>query len=590
MVRGLLSPIRSITSVTVLLLGSTFRIRLTLLAAALVTALLLVGAHPAAAQTVNQTTCGGVNGVNSCLSNGFLQDLTVNCSAGFPANQVSTVLAQITDRNGPNRITMSGGNCGGVSIVGFNRLTIAGDGSPMGGFWNVINSHNISFKSVNFDFNVQPGVITLQGSQVTFDGVSVKNSPGNAVVGSGPFDFAVGLVGSTLGFTGAPSLITQSRCGGLSVDAGSRANVVNVTISNNGFGQGCGSQRQGIRVQHGGSVNLSNGFFGNNGFVNQPVDISGNSAAGISIQGGTLMTSAESGTAMIRIHDNDDVGLELVGFADIEGHVQFDGNNPNGSDGFTSAQIVAFGSATLGIGQGVIVQGQGGASLTAYHAFVFIGNGGPMTISGGVALAQGSTGFLTGSNTIDELSCDGTSWMSNFDHASTIGSNSCPESGPAGITGPPGPEGPQGPKGDPGPQGIQGIQGVQGQTGAQGAQGVQGPPGPQGPMGPTGPQGPQGIQGTPGIPGGVSGHELVQNPVTRTLAKNTTTEVTAFCPVGKVAVGGGYGTSNPSVAVIYSVADVRGGQSLWAVAFRNTANNSQTANLSAQAICANQQQ
>ena len=78
-----------------------FRIRLMLLTAALAAALPLVVARPAAAQnTVDQTTCGGVSGVGSCLTNGFLQDLTVNCQAGGAESQVSTALAQITDRNG----------------------------------------------------------------------------------------------------------------------------------------------------------------------------------------------------------------------------------------------------------------------------------------------------------------------------------------------------------------------------------------------------------------------------------------------------------------------------------------------------------
>ena len=96
------------------------RIRLMRSTAALAAAFLFVVAHPAAAQnTVSQTTCGGVSGVDSCLTNGFLQDLTVNC-ANAHGTEVSTALAQITDRNGPNRITLSGGNCGGFSIVGFN--------------------------------------------------------------------------------------------------------------------------------------------------------------------------------------------------------------------------------------------------------------------------------------------------------------------------------------------------------------------------------------------------------------------------------------------------------------------------------------
>src|SRR3954451_21328252 len=55
--------------------------RLTVLTAAFAATLLLVAAHPAAAQnTVNQTTCGGATGVPNCLTNGFLQDLTVVCA------------------------------------------------------------------------------------------------------------------------------------------------------------------------------------------------------------------------------------------------------------------------------------------------------------------------------------------------------------------------------------------------------------------------------------------------------------------------------------------------------------------------------
>jgi hypothetical protein len=249
-----------------------FPIRLTMLTAPFAAAWLLVVAPAAAQNTVNQTTCGGATGVGDCLTNGFLQDLTVNCAAGFPANQVSTVLAQITDRNGPNRITMSGGNCGGVGIVGFNRLTIVADGLPLGGFWTISNSQNIVLRSINFDFSVQSGFVSLQGSQVTFDGVTVKN----ARSGTNASDSAVGLAESTLGFAGAPSLITNNACVGISVGAGSQANVANVTISNNGLGQGCGTQRHGIRVRSGGTVNLANQIPVNGVFTDAPVDISGN--------------------------------------------------------------------------------------------------------------------------------------------------------------------------------------------------------------------------------------------------------------------------------------------------------------------------
>ena len=202
-----------------------------------------------------------------------------------------------------------------------------GDGSPVGGFWNVVNSQNILFKSMVFDFAVQTGFVNLRGSAVAFDGVTVKHASG---------DFGVGVVGSTLGFAGSPSLITENPCLGLKVGPGASVNVVNATISANGFGQDCGSQRHGIKVEQGGALTLSNGFFGNTGFVDQPVDISGNSGDGIVVEGGTLTTAAERGTATIHVHDNGGAGLEVFGHADIEGHLQFDGNTPNDTDGFGS--------------------------------------------------------------------------------------------------------------------------------------------------------------------------------------------------------------------------------------------------------------
>ena len=64
-------------------------------------ALLMVAytAAPAAAQnTINQTTCGGVSGVGSCLTNGFLQDLTVTCNGQGP--EFSAALARIIQFSG----------------------------------------------------------------------------------------------------------------------------------------------------------------------------------------------------------------------------------------------------------------------------------------------------------------------------------------------------------------------------------------------------------------------------------------------------------------------------------------------------------
>ena len=509
-----------------------FRIRLVLLTEALAAALLLVVAHPAAAQnTVNQTTCGGVSGVDSCLTNGFLQDLTVNC-ANAHGTEVSTALAQITDRNGPNRITLSGGNCGGFRIVGFNRLTIVGDGSALGGFWGFIDSHNILLKSMTFDFSVQFGYVNIQDSDVTFDGVTVKN----ARVGGGLPDFAVGLAESSLSFTGAPSLITNNPCVGIGVGVGSRLNVANVTVSNNGLGQGCGSLRSGIRVRDGGSVILANRINGIGGLVDAPVDISGNgSGGGLDVAGGSLSEAAEGGNAMIRIHDNVGPGLQLgASSAEIEGHIQFDGNNPNGQNGSPPVQILALPNASLFIGGGVQVQG----GLEAFNAFVLIGDGGPMTISGGVFLNLSSVGVIGGPNSIDTMTCDGTSYAYNPDNISTSGPNTCPSDGPAGI------------KGERGEQGIR-----------------------------------QGIQGLPGMPGGVAGLERVTTQLTFTLGRNASRGLTATCPAGKVVIGGAAGTDDPTFAIISS-GPGPDATTQWSANFWNTAIITRTRAARVTAICA----
>jgi hypothetical protein len=522
-----------------------FRIRLVLLTAAWAAPSFLVVAQPAAAQnTVSQTTCGGVSGVDDCLTNGFLQDLTVDCS-NANGTEVSTALAQITDRNGPNRIRLSGGNCGGFRIVGFNRLTIEGDGSPMGGFWGVIDSRQVSFKSVTFDFSVQFGFVSLQGSEVTFDGVTVTN----ARVGGGGPDFAVGLDESSLSFAGAPSLITDNPCVGISVGVGSRLNAANVTVSNNGLGQGCGSAwRSGIRVRDGGSVVLSNRVQGAGGLVDAPVDISGNGReGGLDVWGGSLLEAAEDGNAMTLIHDNVGPGLRLFGAssAELEGHIQFDGNNTNGQDGLPPAQIVAASNASLFIGNGVQVQG----GLAALNALVLIGEGGPMTISGGVLLNLSSVGFIAGPNSIDTMACDGTSYAPNPGNVPTSGPNTCPSGGPAGITGPAGPPGAAGPQGQPGPQGIQGV------------------------------------QGPPGMPGGVAGLERVTTQVPLTLRRNASRGLTATCPAGKVVIGGAAGTGDPTFAIISSGPGPNA-TTQWSASFWNTAGNTRTRAARVTAICA----
>jgi hypothetical protein len=517
-----------------------FRIRLVLLTEALAAVLLLVVAHPVAAQnTVNQTTCGGVSGVDSCLTNGFLQDLTVNC-ANAHGTEVSTALAQITDRNGPNRITLSGGNCGGFRIVGFNRLTIVGDGSALGGFWGFIDSHNILLKSMTFDFSVQFGYVNIQDSDVTFDGVTVKN----ARVGGGLPDFAVDLARSSLGFTGAPSLITNNPCVGIGVGVGSRLNVANVTVSNNGSGQGC-SNSSGIRVRDGGSVVLANQIQVIGGPVDAPVDISGNGQdGGLDVAGGSLEAHAKTGNAMIRIHDNLGPGLSVIGAssAGLEGHIQFDGNNPSGQGGLPPVQLGAGLNASLFVGGGVQVQG----GLAAYNAFVGIGEGGPMTISGGVFLYLNAVGLIDGPNTIDTMTCDGTSYAYNPGNIPTSGPNTCPSNGPVGIAGPAGPPGTPGPQGEPGPQGI---------------------------------------QGPAGMPGGVAGLERVTAQLTFTLGRNASRGLTATCPAGKVVIGGAAGTGDPTFAIISSGPGPNAATQ-WSANFWNTAINTRTRVASVTAICA----
>jgi hypothetical protein len=112
----------------------------TLLAAGFVLAVIVVTPQRAEAQTtINQTSC--INGPGSCLTGGFLQSLTVDCNAG---GKISTALASIADRNGPNLIAVSG-TCSaeGVSVTGFNRLTIQGPATITRGT-NIVQSRSIT--------------------------------------------------------------------------------------------------------------------------------------------------------------------------------------------------------------------------------------------------------------------------------------------------------------------------------------------------------------------------------------------------------------------------------------------------------------
>lgn len=420
------------------------RVRSTLLACIFLLFALAV-ARPGAAQTVSQTTCGGTNGISTCLTNGFLQDLTVDCTQAAPAGLVSTALAKITDRDGPNRITLSGTCTAGFNITGFNRLTLQGPATLTRGI-NIINSRNIQLRSLVFDFAGTSNFVGLGGSQVNFDGITVKNSQ----------NMGVSVGGSGLGFSGSPSLITANACVGIDVGSGSQLNLSNATISNNGAGQNCGSQKDGVQVHNGGSISLSTQTVVNNAVVDALLDISGNGGAGINLNGsGVLTTFAETGTIPIHIHDNVDVGVALFGTAsaDFEGQLLFEGNDQTPQPPFPSSQIIAAGDAFLSIGEGAVVHG---GLAAAFNAFVIVGNGGPTTITGGVLLNQGAVGALAGANSIDTLTCDASSWANNLDNASVIGTNTCPTSGPVGPAGPAGPQGPVGPQGPPGSTSLTG--------------------------------------------------------------------------------------------------------------------------------------
>ncbi len=262
---------------------------------------------------------------------------------------------------------------------------------------------------------------------------------------------------------------------------------------------------------------------------------------GLEVDGGSLSGAAKTGNAMIRIHDNLGPGVGLLGAttAGIGGHIQLDGNDPNGQP---PVQVFAGPRATLFIGGGVQVQG----GLQALDALVSIGEGGPMTISGGVFLNFNSVGAIEGSNSIDTMTCDGTSYAYNPGNIPTSGPNTCPSNGPAGITGP------AGAQGLPGPQGV---------------------------------GGPQGVQGPPGVPGGVAGLQRVTRQVTFTLGRNDSRGLTATCPAGKVVIGGAAGTGDPTFAIISSGPGPNA-TTQWSANFWNTASNTRTRSASVTAICA----
>ena len=492
------------------------------------TLLFFTAPRPAAAQNVlNQTTCGGTTGVGSCLTNGFLQDLAVDCSAPGAPGQISTALALITDRDGPNRITVSGTCNVGVTIAGFNRLMIQGNGATLTRGWSILNSRAITLRSLTFNLASAPGqTVAINTSSVVFDGVTVENAQSAN---------GVNIVGGSLGFIG-PSVITGNGFAGINVGTASQVNLANVTVSNNGA-QGQGEfERAGIVAHNGGNVTLSNQVAMNGQLVDAPVDISGNTRQGILMQSGTLSTSAESGNAVIHVHNNGDAGLELdVAFGEVDGHLKFDSNgNGQCTNIGDPCQITLFKSG-LAIGEGAEVDG---GLAAAFQSFLLLGDGGAGTFTGGVHVLYSSTGLLSSANVVDVLTCDGTSWMAT-DGQTMPGTNTCPSTGPAGITGP---------------------------------------------MGPPGADGAQGPQGIPGLPG-VSGRQVVQSPFSSSVQKGTGLNVTGTCPAGKTAIGGGFSFNNLNFAVVSSSPDANAAN-LWHVDIQNVSTKTQAISGAVWVVCA----
>ena len=134
--------------------------------------------------------------------------------------------------------------------------------------------------------------------------------------------------------------------------------------------------------------------------------------------------------------------------------------------------------------------------------------------------------------------------------------------GPMSLVGPQGPTGDQGATGATGPQGAPGATGDVGPKGDAGIQGATGASGPQGATGPSGHSGSNGLQGSTGEPGGVGlqGATGPQGPTGASGPRGATgsgfstanvtyyshtgvsgdVDVEAYCPTGKIAIGGGY--------------------------------------------------
>lgn len=121
--------------------------------------------------------------------------------------------------------------------------------------------------------------------------------------------------------------------------------------------------------------------------------------------------------------------------------------------------------------------------------------------------------------------------------------------------------GPTGATGATGPEGATGATGPQGPQGPQGDTGPQGPQGATGPEGPTGATGPQGPAGTSVDTTTVLGRTLTV-VASGSVTPNNFLIVSAACPTGYEAVGGGVDVGNVLNLVVASSGPTYGGARL----------------------------
>jgi len=162
--------------------------------------------------------------------------------------------------------------------------------------------------------------------------------------------------------------------------------------------------------------------------------------------------------------------------------------------------------------------------------------------------------------------------------------------GPAGADGAVGSQGPAGADGAAGPQGPAGAGGAvgsQGPTGADGAVGSQGPAGADGAVGSQGPSGADGAVGPQGTTGatGVVGLQYVSS-TSNTSLMVPESGAAVSCPVGKIALSGGFSiVGSDGHHIVTTSAPINGGGS-WSVEVRDTNVDPVSVAVTVHAICA----